>query len=148
MVSPDPGRLYHNISFILILSCLSNFISVLAMFCLPLFHYIRKGRLEYPFLWCSSRYWSLKVESAKSWSLEYPSIWKIYSGSARGKNAGIRSEPSWHFTCRILHYSDAIMRAMASQIIGVSLVCSSVFSGADKKNQNAASLAFVRGIHR
>ena len=45
------------------------------------------------------------------------------------------------------HYSDVIMRAMASQIAGVSIVCTAVCS--DKKtHQSFASLAFVRGIHR
>ena len=47
------------------------------------------------------------------------------------------------------HYSDVLMRAMASQITGVSTVCSAVCSGADqRKHQSSASLAFVRGIHR
>ena len=43
------------------------------------------------------------------------------------------------------HYSDVIMSATASQITGVSIVC----SGTDRrKHQSSASLAFVRGIHR
>ena len=46
-----------------------------------------------------------------------------------------------------IHYSDAILSTIASQIIGVSIVCSTVCSGADKKNQSSVSLAFVRGIH-
>ena len=47
------------------------------------------------------------------------------------------------------HYNDVIMSAMASQITGVSIVCSSVDSGVDRrKHQSSASLAFVRGIHR
>ena len=47
------------------------------------------------------------------------------------------------------HYSDVIMSAMASQIVGVSIVCSSVCSGADQIiHQSFALLAFVRGIHR
>ena len=38
---------------------------------------------------------------------------------------------------------------MASQITGVSIVCSTVCSGADqRKHQTSATLAFVRGIHR
>ena len=38
---------------------------------------------------------------------------------------------------------------MASQIAGVSSVCSAVYSGVDQiKHQSSASLAFVRGIHR
>ena len=41
------------------------------------------------------------------------------------------------------------MRAMASQISGVSIVCSTVCSVADqRKHQSSASLAFMRGIHR
>ena len=48
------------------------------------------------------------------------------------------------------HYSDVIMWTMASQITGVSFVCSTVCSCADqrKKNHSSASQAFVRGIHR
>ena len=41
------------------------------------------------------------------------------------------------------------MSAIASQITGVSIVYSTVCSGADQtKHQSSASLAFVRGIHR
>ena len=46
------------------------------------------------------------------------------------------------------HYSDVIMSAMASQITGVAIVCSAVYSGVDqRKHQSSMSLAFVRGIH-
>ena len=46
-------------------------------------------------------------------------------------------------------YSDVRMSAMASQITGISTVCSVVCSGAhQRKYQISASLAFVRGIHR
>ena len=48
-----------------------------------------------------------------------------------------------------VHYSDVVMSAMASQITGGLIVCSTVCSGADqRKHQSSASLAFVRGIHR
>ena len=47
------------------------------------------------------------------------------------------------------HYSDVIMSAMASQITGVSIACSTVCSGADQtKHQSSTSLAFVGEIHR
>ena len=47
------------------------------------------------------------------------------------------------------HYSDAIMSAMASQITGVSIVCSIICSGADnRKPQSSASLVFMMGIHQ
>ena len=41
------------------------------------------------------------------------------------------------------------MSAMASQITGVSMVCSTACSGAgQRKHQSSTSLVFVRGIHR
>ena len=47
------------------------------------------------------------------------------------------------------HYSDVIMSTMASQITSLSIVCTTVCSGADqRKHQSSTSLAFVRGIHR
>ena len=49
----------------------------------------------------------------------------------------------------LVRYSDAIMSVMASQITCVSVVNSSVCSGADqRKHQSSAWLAFVKGIHR
>ena len=47
------------------------------------------------------------------------------------------------------HYNDVTMRAMASQITSLTIVYSTVYSGADKtKYQSSASLACARGIHR
>ena len=47
------------------------------------------------------------------------------------------------------HYSDVIMSVTASPISSVSIVCSTVCSGANQRNhQSSASLAFERGIHR
>ena len=49
----------------------------------------------------------------------------------------------------IMHYNDVIMGAIASQITSLTIVYSTVYSGADhRKHQSSASLAFVRGIHR
>ena len=48
----------------------------------------------------------------------------------------------------ISHYNNVIMSAMASQITSLTIVYSSVYSGADqRKHQRSVSLAFVRGIH-
>ena len=51
---------------------------------------------------------------------------------------------------RSTHYNDVIMGAMASEITSLTIVYSTVYSGADhqRKQQSSASLAFVRGIHR
>ena len=47
------------------------------------------------------------------------------------------------------HYGDVVMGTVASQIISLTIVYSTVDSGADqRKHQSSASLAFVRGIHR
>ena len=49
----------------------------------------------------------------------------------------------------ILHYSDVIMGTMASQIISLTIVYSTVYFGSDqRKRQSSASLVFVQGIHR
>ena len=47
------------------------------------------------------------------------------------------------------HYIDVITSTMASQITSLTIVHSTVYSGADQsKHQSSAPLAFVRVIHR
>ena len=47
------------------------------------------------------------------------------------------------------NYGDVIMGTIASQIISLTVVYSTVYSGADqRKHQSSAPLAFVWGIHR
>ena len=47
-----------------------------------------------------------------------------------------------------MHYNDVIMGPMASQITSLTIVYSTVYSGADeRKHQSSVSLAFVWGIH-
>ena len=47
------------------------------------------------------------------------------------------------------HYSDVIVSAMVSQITSLTIVYSTVYSGADlRKHQSSTSLDFVWGIHR
>ena len=53
------------------------------------------------------------------------------------------------FMVVLLHYDDVTMGAIASQITSLTIVYSTVYSGADQsKHQSSASLAFVWGIHR
>ena len=48
-----------------------------------------------------------------------------------------------------IHYNDIIMCAMASQLNGLTIVNSAVYSGTDQcKHQSSAPLAFVHEIHR
>ena len=50
---------------------------------------------------------------------------------------------------QLKHYDDVKMDAMASQITSLTIVYSTVYSGADQsKHQSSASLAFAWGIHR
>ena len=49
----------------------------------------------------------------------------------------------------VYHYDDVIMSSIASQITSLTIVYSTIYSGADQsKHQSSASLAFVWGIHR
>ena len=53
------------------------------------------------------------------------------------------------FEKSLLYYSDVIMSVMASQITSLTVVYSTIYSGADqRKHQSSASLAFVWWIHR
>ena len=55
---------------------------------------------------------------------------------------------AYDWTLLFHHNSDVIMGKMASKITGVSIVYSTICSGADqRKYESSASLAFVRGIH-
>ena len=48
----------------------------------------------------------------------------------------------------LFHYTDVIMSAVASQIISLTIVYSTVYSGVDqRKHKSSASLTFMRGIH-
>ena len=59
---------------------------------------------------------------------------------------------TYHITPHVTsqyHYDDVIMGLIASQITSLTIVYSTVYSGADQsKYQSSASLAFVWGIHR
>ena len=54
-----------------------------------------------------------------------------------------------HIHASLLHYYDVIMGTMAFQFTSLTIVYTTVYSGADqRKHQSSASLAFVWGIHR
>ena len=58
------------------------------------------------------------------------------------RNTGSEQRQQWH-------YDDVIMTTIASQITGLTVVYSTVYSDPDQRNhQSSASLAFVWGIHR
>ena len=54
-----------------------------------------------------------------------------------------------HIISTILHYNDVILSAMASQITSLTIVYSTVYSGADQRNIRVPRYwPFVQGIHR
>ena len=80
----------------------------------------------------------------------------VAGGPSEMKNIVIEGPPStkcrlgWIlFGANVFHYDDIIMGTIASQITSLTIVYSTVYSGADQsKHQSSASLAFVWGIHR
>ena len=86
------------------------------------------------------------------WAFMFSLIWTWTNSWVNNRDARDLRRFRAHYDVTVMfqqHCSDVIMSAMASQITSVSIVYSSVCSGADqRKHQSFASLAFVRGIHR
>ena len=70
--------------------------------------------------------------------------------ATRGTSLGMCWETNYCDASALEHYSDAIMSAMASQITGVYIVCSTscCWGGDDWKRQSSVSRAFVMGKYR
>ena len=83
-------------------------------------------------------------------------LWQINSSATQGQSyiAPIPVKQPWGTCLNVSHEStwtcnDVTMDAMASQITNLTIVYSTVYSGADqRKHQSSASLAFLWGIHR
>ena len=87
---------------------------------------------------CKTRNLRQLPRSCKQWRLKCPSD----PGNLPGTTllSGFQSP---------VHYNDVIMGMMASRITSLTIVYSTVYSGANqRKHQRSASLAFVWGIHR
>ena len=77
--------------------------------------------------------------------------WLITSHGNVIGNYWVMPEPILPDLSKIIldHYCDVIMGVMASQITSLTIVYSTICSGADqRKHQSSASLVFVWGIHR
>ena len=71
-------------------------------------------------------------------------MWQILDGNA--SRIPFYYHVVWQ---RLVHYNDAIMNAIASQITSLTIVYSTIYSDADqRKHQSSTLLAFVWGIHR
>ena len=82
----------------------------------------------------------------------WPLTFYLLNFFKKHENIFVFSVISWHWEgtgCLFYHYTDVIMKALASQITSLMIVYSTVYSGADqRKHQRCTSLAFVRGIHQ
>ena len=97
---------------------------------------------HWPSAWASLL--SMVITPKIEWWLMKRTLWKScdkQTNSTIHRATGSQLQIHTHITM--------IMSAMASQIIGVCIVCSTVGSVADqRKHQSSAPLAFVQGIHR
>ena len=94
-------------------------------------------------------YTCMKISMRKDNTLWKFSMSFIHRTNSSGKNlVEIFDTHSWALTY-LKHYSDVIIGTMAYQITSITIVYSTIYSGADqRKHQSSGSLAFVRGIHR
>ena len=98
--------------------------------------------------------WELTLYVLNLFYNTYTNIFAIVILCRHWDGAGSWNQSSWKTRTHLSHivnhhYSDVIMRALASQITCVSIVCSIVCWCTDQRNhQSSVSLAFVRGIHR
>ena len=98
--------------------------------------------MTFPY-WCPPSRLCLKMSDSNIWRMSEANEWKSHILLER-VNISDMSQSSISY-----HYSDVIIGPMASQITSLTIVYSTVCSGADqRKYQSSASLAFVRGIHR
>ena len=94
-------------------------------------------------LWC---FWAQRSRSGSAWKNE------SYWDTSKWNNIFVLHLPD--IIHRLLRFgyvfiSDVMVSPMASQITGLTIVYSTVYSGADQReNQRPASLAFLGGIHR
>ena len=73
-------------------------------------------------------------------------VWKMWNKFDNYTQSSLINE---FYSIMPTHYNDVIMSTMASQITSLTIVCSTVYLGADQRKQkSSASLAFVWGIHR
>ena len=88
----------------------------------------------------------LTTKTRQIWTLLTPCVGRRVGMDSKPKEPVMRKVLSGHDAR--MHYIDVIMSAMAIQITSLTIVYSTVYSGADQRNhQSSASLAFVRGIH-
>ena len=122
---------------------------------IPLFTYMLPLNIDSKWGWLQ-RYWVCckNITTRFTFSLESKlSLISFFASHVYLKNSDIKLfcwciMPVRKSYISHIHYSDVIMSTMASQITSHTSVYSTVCSDADqRKHQNSASLAFVRGIY-
>ena len=100
-------------------------------------HISNVATLEYSLDACTSNYKQLSGHPLSSSN----GTWHLYGWQGYQKRPCVDKD-----IITLVHYSDVIMGAMASQIPSLAIVHSTVYSSADqRKHQISASLAFVTG---
>ena len=83
------------------------------------------------------------------WSNDYNSWVLLWHCRFYSHNSNTYNEACHDGRVFFAHHNNVIISAMASRITSLTIVFSSVYSGADQRiHQSSASLAFVREIHR
>ena len=125
-----------------------------------LLHYVPPGPIEHNLVYISNIHWLINDVLSVIFSHDVPNNWKlrclvnkrlmVMSMKLAVEGVDARCGKASSGKCsHVTHYGDVIMCTMASQIISITIVYSTVYSGADqRKHQSSASLAFVQGIHR
>ena len=121
-------------------------------FCYRLFHIWTLARCSYLHLLHVSHFkWTLSYLILSYLILYYPMLSYLSKAPPRFLPNFFVNAPDWWLSTQRIsaHYNDVIMSMMASQITRLTIVYSTVYSGADqRKHQSSALLAFVWGIHR
>ena len=95
-------------------------------------------------IYCSYVYFLFQARGLSSTMGDRGTIYNKMCGKYKQR----RRSPMGVHIMRSFHYSDVTNSVMASQITSLTIVYSTVYSGADqRKQQSSASLASVRGIH-
>ena len=102
----------------------------------------------------TSHYWGHIGFKWEQFQSECPSFFTILYNAFQNYTFKITAAPPRDYWCKIdacwmMHYSDAIMCAMASQITSLTIVYSTVYSGAGhRKTPNLRVTGLCWGIHR
>ena len=151
-----PLRILYDWIYHVILKILINYVETNICWCLINVNDTQGQSYKLPKIWCrrwdGGRHGSLPCRPDVRQRVPHLAIHgpeECEHGEGSRASSQYKDRLPWEMDSHYKHYSYVIMSAMASQITSLTIVYSTVYSGADqRKHQRSASLAFVRGIHR